>query len=260
MSIYNRGTGRNKTLTRGQNSPTVILNENFVDEKGTERASVYTLQFSRRPVDGQVPSTQFPTITFATVTWTIDGNQIQRIISVANGQSLTGGGAGCTVSVNDATYVNPAQPDPIPQYVVTVTLTPGSRGTAGNPPLYFPSNHTTFPSNTQHPQNGSAGRLHPFVAGPPFLPANDNIAYFPIPKTSGCNSVQVTVGADTAADELLSDVLIQQVDVTGNIVKSYNNNDYTGFVPIDPRADSIQITNLSTSIYTWYGIAFGIDG
>ena len=250
MTIYNKGAGRTKQLTRGQAQQTNILSETFTDERGEPRASIYTLQFSRRAVDGSVPHDQNPTVAYATVTWTIGGVQIQRKISIANGQTITGCGEGCVVAVMDDTDVLPV-PDPFPNYIVSVTLTPGSRGSSGNPPLYFPNDFTTFPSDTDNIGGGSAGKLG-FVGGPV-----DNKVVIGVPNNIGAVSVQVTVGS---SDGTATNVRIAQVDASDTNVKVFNNEDYVDFIPLDPRTVDIDITNMSTTTDCYWGIAFGIDG
>lgn len=251
MSIWSRGASGNKTLTRGNPGETRMLAEHFQDKDGEARAGVYTIQFSTRPVNGAVPASQNPTSTLATITWTIGGNQIRRQVSVANGQSITGVGAGCTVVVEDTTFVRPSFPDPIPDYVVTATLTPGSRGSSGNPPTYFPANHTTLPSGAQHPENPASGHLG--LAGG----INDTAALFEIPMDAGAISVQVTIGTD---NNDVANVTISQLNAAGSQLKTYNNSNYVGFVPLDPQAVAVQITNESTTVQPYFGLCFGIDG
>ena len=251
MSIWNKGAGRTQQLTRGSSQSTVMLSESFIDERHEPRASVYTLQFSRRAVDGSVPDDQNPTVTYATITWTIGGVQTQRMISVANGQSLTGCGEGCTVSVIDDTDVLPNVPDTAPNYIVSVTLTPGSRGNNGNPPSYFTNDFTPQPSGLEVFGGGSAGKLAVSGGG------GDNEVVIDVPKQAGVVSVQVTTGS---ADGSATDVRIAQTDALEKNIKVFNNQDFPDFVPVDPRAVQIAITNMSSTVECYWGICFGIDG
>src|SRR5208282_6596788 len=98
-----RGASGSKFLTRCNTAlaqATNILSESFLDSAGQSEAGVYTVQFQVVPVSGSVPDTGTggvdvnPTRTRATVNWAIGGNTVQRILSVSNGASLTGVGAG----------------------------------------------------------------------------------------------------------------------------------------------------------------------
>lgn len=249
MSIWSKGSGRSKQLTRGVATPSVILTENFQDADGQEKASVYTVQFSTRPVSGTVPVGQAPTLTKATITWTIGGIQIQRIISIANGAAITGVGAGCSVSCHDATVLLPGV-DPNPDYIVSVTLTPGSRGTSSNPPTDYPTSYLSNPSGTEV-LGFSSGELN-FVGS-----GGDTQAVIAVPQNAGVVSVQVTIGS---VDGTATQATIGLIDLNGVQLRKYSNQDYPGFVPIDPQTTSIVIANHSSSAQCFWGLAFGIDG
>lgn len=255
MSIWSKGAGRTQTLTRGSSSPSTMLSENFTDpETGEARAAVYTLQFAFMPVGNAngtvVPSTQNPTVCYATITWTIDGNQIKRQVSVANGQSIAGCGSACIVSVVDDTDVLPGG-DPVPNYNVTVTLTPGSRGSNQLGPTYFTNDYTQLPSGTIVIGGGSSGELDIDSAG------HDNVVNIDFPEGSGLTSVQVTLGTDDGSPV---NAVIRQLSHSGGIVKVYDDANYYSFVPLDPRTRGIRIENLSSTVKCWWGICFGVDG
>ena len=195
MSIWSKGAGRNQVLTRGNASPSTALSEHFTNPAtGEARAAVYTLQFAFSPIGNvngnSVPTTQNPTVCYATITWTIDGNRIQRMVSIANGQSIAGCGSAVVVSLVDDTDVLPGG-DPVPQYNVTVTLTPGSRGSNQLGPTWFPNDYEKLPSGTEVNGGGSSGLLD--VSG-----GGDNEVNIVFPEGSGLTSVQVTLGTWTA--------------------------------------------------------------
>jgi len=254
VSIWSKGTGRNQIMTRGNSAPTTVLSETFTDPETHEaRASVYTLQFSFQPIGNangaSPPPTQNPTVCYATITWMIDGNQIQRMVSVANGQSIAGCASACTVSLSDDTDVL-AGGDPVPQYNVTVTLTPGSRGSNQIGPTWFPNDYEQLPSGFQNTGGGASGVLQS-TAGGDF---EVNIVF---PEGSGLTSVQVTLGT---LDGSAVNAVIRQVSHSGANVKVYDDANYYSFVPLDPRTRGIKITNLSSSTQCYWGICFGVDG
>ncbi len=261
MSVWDSGAGRNKTLIRGVSNPSKIMSETFIEPNGESHAGSYTVQFSTRPVDGTVPDNQNPTVTYATITWAIGGQSIQRIVSVTNGQSVTGVGAGCVVEVMDDTDVLGSVPDPVPNYDVVCTLVPGTRGSSGNPPTYFPNTFIEQPSGggAATTMTGSAGKLTSNLGG-------NNQAVIDVPKNAGAISVQVTVGSAAIVTYPLPalDVKVAQVDASGINVKVYTNSDYPSFVPLDPRTTKIVITNNGTVASpegdAYWGICFGIDG
>jgi hypothetical protein len=230
------GGAKSVVLTRGQFQPVALGNYVFND------AGVYTIQFSTIPVGGPaVPSFVRPSITYAIVKWTVAGNDIQRIVSVANGVSLAGVGEGCTIQVFDATAIDPPpNPDPMPQYTVTATLTPGTRGSAVNPPTYFPS---VFDPNTKVASYGD-------------LLASSS-AVIPVPQNAGVISVQVTGVSGNPADPLLLNV-VQYNPVTN--LRAYSAAVYTGFIPLDPGATFVNINNEDAAHDALYGVAFGVDG
>ena len=272
VSIWSKGASANKTLTRGSSTPTQMLSETFLEngvapavpdasaDDGSVTASsgspqakagVYTVQFSTRPLNGIVPDTVNPTITYANITWAVGGNQIQRTVSVANGVSVTGVGSGCVVSVYDATTVAPG--DPIPQYEVVATLSPGSRGSSGNPPLYYPDSYLASPSATVG--IGASGTLADIGTG------GDNQVEVLVPPNAGAISVQVTTG--TLDGSTPNVIIYQEIGIGGTIKRLYNNSTYPGFVPLDPDATAVGIENLTTGAKganVFWGLAFGVDG
>lgn len=243
-----KGTSASKTMVRGNHSPTNVLNASFADDKGNPQAGVYTVQFTLQPSGSTAtePATQCA----ATITWTIDGVQVVRAITVSNGAAITGVGTGCVVQLVDQTNgITP--PDPNPTYDVGVTLTPGTRGTGSQPPTYYP------------PQE-SYGGLHGSGGGSANANIPANSQKITIPKGIGIVSANIFVYSInlTSQAPLTPNAEVDQLAPDGSVVASYNPLDYTGFVPINPAANAIQIVNRETNnltTMTW-SLVFGIDG
>lgn len=244
-----RGASGSKQLTRGSRAQSTILSETFfeMDDAGNSVsvASVYTLQFAIQATLVPFGSPdEPPTLTYAIITWSIGGNQITRKISISNGASITGVGAGCSVAVFDATGLAPAPvppltaDDPVPTYNVLVTLTPGSRGDSALPPVFYPI-----------PTSGTLGAN----VGP-----RPPSVIIPIPPNSGATSVSVT--ATNPAGEVVDCFVFQQANTSGLVVKQYRPDVYTGFVPLDPSATTIAILNGDAVNELAWSIVFGIDG
>ena len=244
-----RGASGTKQLKRGDGTISTILTESFLEANGSSVASVYTLQFAltSKPIPPGSPL-EPATRAYAIVTWSIGGNQIIRKISISNGATITGVGAGCSVQVYDATgqATNPplTGADPVPYYDVIVTLTPGSRGESSVPPVYYP-----IPSAGLLPINPGTGTVP--------------ISVTKIPVNAGATSVAVT-GFGAAAIPTEATVTQYCGDFaaggSGAVVKQYRVVDYPGFVPLDPTATEVLIDNPSTANTLNWSIVFGIDG
>jgi hypothetical protein len=237
-SVAERGSAKSIVLTRGQSTIASLGNQTW------EPAASYTVQFSI------IPSSQFPpqraghliapTICYAIVKWSVAGQDIQRVISVSNGASLVGVGEGCTIQVYDATNLTGSvSPDPVPTYTVTATVSPGTRGSQVNPPLFIPSTLDKFTGVD------CAGALG----------ATPSHATIPIPQNIGATSVQVTILEDSPA---AVGVICSQARILGNSVQ-WDPLVNTDFVPLDPSAINVVINNF-TAAQVNYFVVFGIDG
>ena len=93
------------------------------------KADVYTIQFEVSSVF-QVPG-QSGQITFADITWSVNGTNVKRSVSVCSGTSISGVGEAVLVRVYDGSppgsEVGIGAPDPA-SYTVTVNIAKGLRG------------------------------------------------------------------------------------------------------------------------------------
>lgn len=93
-------------------------------------ADSYTLQFGVIPP--RVAGVIAPHRPVASITWTVAGNQIERIITVGDGTSITGRGEGALVRVFDDLETGMVGTSGLP-YPVTIELTKGVRASLSRP-------------------------------------------------------------------------------------------------------------------------------
>jgi hypothetical protein len=178
----------------------------------------------------------------AVITWTTEGNPVQREVTVSNGMSVTGVGQGCRVIVTDNSFV---YADLLPaDYGVTVTVAPGNRATNEVGPTLIPDG-----------ANGPTGGL--FVVAPAGFVDVD------IPQGVGVNSINVTASADPPIVYSQADILAKQLRPAAGLhatkaLREYDPREY-GFVPLVPGAVTLRLQNYSGSIFN-FSVVLGIDG
>ncbi len=131
MNEQTGGFGITVPMVTGSNQPVSLINQQY----GLRKAQTFTIQFGINPaptLSTLVPPAITPTAgppapvnCQATLQWVENGNQVQRIITVGNGVSISGMGTGLQVTLQDipigADYVNGLA------YQVTGLLSPGLR-------------------------------------------------------------------------------------------------------------------------------------
>ena len=97
--IDRTGGAKSVVLIRGNGQVVALGNYNW------DESDVYTVQFATTPNNSpngaSLPAGTVPTITYAIVRWTIDGNDMVRVISVGNGVSLAQGALDAYGNYND---------------------------------------------------------------------------------------------------------------------------------------------------------------
>lgn len=196
-------------------------------------ADVFTVQFAlSAPVDGAFRA-------IATVTWTVEGNQIVRQLDVSNGASISAPAQSVKVIVNDVTPPEVGAPSG-ETYGVTISVTKGSRPYGAVPvtlKAVGPSGDTTvFSLGSGATQN------------------------FAIPEGAGVTSVEVTAGTDLVG--ITPDVFIQHANSIAafKVYKYGDQGSGTGFVAISPMATFVSLTNLNASHAVLVAVTWGIDG
>jgi len=200
-------------------------------------AGPYTVQFSITPDDVTLASVIECT---AEIEWTVDGNTVNRRVTVANGASVSGVAEGVRVVVHDVTTTGLANVE----YAVAITVAMGVRPASALPPIHTPS----------------------ILVSPVLLLAFTSFD-FPIPKNVGVTSVLVLVASDhpgIAAPPPIPEQSVQVRHIAPGIIPVLNNYDprSMNFVPIAPGANIVRVLNqfapLGPSV--WFTVFFGVDG
>lgn len=169
----------------------------------------------------------------AELTWSVEGNQIRRLISIADGTSIQGTGQNVSIKIRDVSP-NALAPE-IEEYTASVNVVRGTRGSTSNPPYYKP--------NPAYAVAGAGG--------------TQNVA---VPVNAGVLSVRATCGLYSAGVGPIPAmaVRISQIDNAGN-VQSITDALNDSWTPLGPGTVRILIENFfATQVAV--GIYFGIDG
>lgn len=201
------------------------------------QADVYTVEFSLLGNDAEPNPIQAE----ALITWSVEGNNVTRRVSIGNGVSVTGVGASCSVVMIDKT-IKQGPFNPVPngsEYRVSVQISAGSRASTSQPPTLV---------------QGSIIKLGPGVSTGGLV----------VPVDAGVISVYVTVSGFDAFDTPIAlkpaGTLVQQVK-SGVFAKCYDPMAVTGWVPVSPGTASIDVVNIFADMpQAWFSITFGIDG
>jgi hypothetical protein len=173
---------------------------------------------------------------YAMIQWSVNGVQINRVISVVNGMSISGVGESVKIFVVDATPVSSNQ-TPGLIYTVDITIAVGSRPSNTNPPYWAPVPYFA---------------LFIATAGP--------VITIPIPQNIGANSlfIQMVYLSGAGIPEPSQAVVVIQNQAGVNLA-TYNPSDYTDFVPLPPQAALIVFSNPGTGDAS-FNYMLGIDG
>ena len=197
----------------------------FADKPGD-----YVIQFD---FSGPVTSAQ------ADITWSVEGNQVTRSVTVVSGTRVAGCGQGVKVLVRDVTTPPIVGGNP---YNVTVLITPGVRSSTQQPPyLQRPGTDSIILTN-----------------GSPF-------ATIPIPQNVGAISYYIAYSAIVAG--VNTALTANQLRVTdGNspfgTFRQFSPVGLQTWVPLQPGGNNLQIDalNLAATTTIQLSIVWGIDG
>src|SRR3972149_4041104 len=132
-----KGWSKSGTMTSGDRSAKVSLQANF------RHTGNYTVQFKLFPKPGGAPlppSFFAPIQAEASIVLSVEGNSVERRLSLANGASLTGVAQGVRIVVSDVTETA-GPPILLGQaYFVGITVAPGVRGSDSTAPVLVRQN------------------------------------------------------------------------------------------------------------------------
>lgn len=216
--------------------PSVRMQVGFYDPRDERQrpAGLYSVQFN---VDtSKIADPKYKKVNpVATVRWSVEGNTIQRRLSVVNGTTVTGVCDAVEVVIVDETddVVGPVPPGTALDYDVTISVVPYPRPSSGSPPIL-------------------RGNVIPITvaggAGPVAVP---------VPDDAGVNSVMVLTAASVGAIPTVS----QQHGTLPDTFATWTPEGAGRFVPLLPQAGRISLDNLGAPATTVdFTVLFGIDG
>ena len=219
------------------------LQVNFLERDTNPNPSKnYTVQFSvgapMSLVTGLV-ALDVPVNPIAEIKWTVEGNDVRRVVSVVSGMSVTGVGEAIKVSVLDRSIqIAPGGITPVVpvSYDVDITCAPGSRASVTQPPTL----------TAQNP----ADLTFSFVSA---APGNIQVD---IPVDSGVISTFVTAFSD---GNILTDADVTVTQLNGGLINRMYSPVHAEWVPMVAGTRRLQLTNNSAHTVLW-SVTYGIDG
>jgi hypothetical protein len=232
---HSGGWSKSGDLEQGNPLKDLSLQCNF------PQAGFYTVQFGVQ-VD---PAILVPDIT-AEVTWSVEGNDVRRKISVANGVTISGTGQACRVVIRDETAgIVP----PGPLYAVFALVSPGTR----------PGSHIRPLLRTPWPVQTAA--IPAAILGDVAIIPPGGTANIDVPVNAGATSVDVEGILNGAhAPIVLTDLEVAQIASPPFPIKGYYPWIETGFVPLAPKTRTIFVSNASAVDTIVASVLWGIDG
>lgn len=118
-------------------------------------------------------------------------------------------------------------------YKVAVALSRGTRATTMQPPVLITTNSTGVPANS--------------------------ITLIPFPLAeAGVISALITVTSAVAAEAEKGNA--QFLDAAGNVIASYQPNEFSGWYPVPPGSVNLRFINGSTTDTLFFSLQWGIEG
>ena len=210
-----------------QQAKAVTWQANFPESK------YYTLQFGVEPPN-QPTAAGRVWATIATILWKVEGNSVQRMVSVNNGVSISGTGQAMTVLLNDVTP-DVGQPKGIP-YKIGIQVSPGTRPSQNQPAvlaLQSQADQSLAPASTET---------------------------YLIPQNAGVISVEVVATSFDGGTETVPALEVRFISAAATFKSFSINNNYSGFIPVPPGATDISISNTSATDTAFTTVSWGIDG
>lgn len=204
-------------------------------------SSMYTVQFriGNYTAGRRVSAT-------ADITWTVEGNQIHRTISITNGTSISGVGQSVSISAYDNGHPVPLLPPDQFEYDLTINVAPGTRSPIQQPPVLVP--WIQSPDTIWRP-------------GTLVLPGLSGQNIF-VPKDVGVISMFTT--ASTIPNPIVlteANITVAQVLVATRL-KQYDPR-VEEWVPVSPQVDIVRFENflpVAPANVVMFSLTYGIDG
>ena len=196
-----------------------------------KKLNTYTLQFTLNPLTN--PTNYIQAI--AEIIWSVKGNSLRRQISVTNGAAISGVGESVSVKVTDFSSNVTAS-----RYLVSCQITPGLRGSSGQPPTFEIDNALVRGASPL--QNIGA----------------TSTGTWQVPLDSGINSFFPSVAGNGFFLIPPEQISIRQ-SAGAAILKRTDGASLYKWIPLSPGCTNIVIANNNAFIVS-ANIAWGIEG
>lgn len=179
----------------------------------------------------------------ALIAWNVDGQPVQRLVSITNGTSVTGIADAVAVQIFDTTVVGgfPNYNSNVP-YIVTSSVAHGSRPSIQQPPsldLFDPATGLAFT-----------------------VTAGTNI-FVPLPENIGAVSTFICVAPAPIAGVFQNTPILNQGAQVGQgqggTLKLFDPQAYAKWVPLASGTDRLQLIN-NSAFDIVFSVQLGIDG
>jgi len=224
-------------LTAGDTLKTVSMQALF------DGAQNYTLEFFTSGLSYDANGN--PMFAKANITWTVEGNQIVRQITIADGTSITGTGQGVRVIISDATVDVLGAGIGTRSYIAGVTLSKGTRGSSKQPPTLA----YVAPAS-------AGGSINGLV-----VPAGTT-RKIDVPQGVGINSVMITSSnlvVDGAAELPRGGIIVQHIAGSSDVILRQYDPRFYDWVPVTPAMARLFLKNPSLDDQVM-SVVYGIDG
>lgn len=184
----------------------------------------------------------------ALISWRVEGQEVTRRISIADGTSVTGVGQAIRVTMYDATPPVFVSGTPKP-YVVSVQVAPGVRASTTQPPYLIPFKappYVPFDVVTNPAPGG----------GFTFAVAAGGTVDIDIPNNAGVNQVYVTAISTGAIADGTS--FAELTDGTTTL-KIWDTQANMGWIPSVAGASVLTLSNGGLTPIR-YSVTFGVEG
>lgn len=198
-----------------------------------------TTQFN---ISGNVPANAQ-----ADITSSVGGNEIRRVITVADGAAITTRGMNVRVVVRDFTdsSINTGN-----EYNVQIVSTLGVRANFKQPPFLVPLVYRVT----------AVGGVLAVYQGSILIPPTIE-SFVPLPNDAGINSVFISViSADPTVVFAASEISARSYTSAALIINQYSPIGNPDWVPITPNTAQIGILNSAAGANAVVSVFFGIDG
>ncbi len=248
----------NGQLTIGNTAQNVGFQADF------PRSGYYTIQFDvQLPPRSRVNTTEpgeiaarqlvFPR---AEIFWSVEGNQVRRLINLAKGVAISGAGQAVRVRMFDYSILNINTREP--NYTVSAQVVRGTRptGAGSKPPILEVAGTLSPGAGAIVDDRGIASTL--------IIPGNNTGSWY-VPNDAGVASfylgIESSVGG-VVPPYTNNDINVSQIPAfiagTPNLGSS-NYDSFNSWIPLSPSADLVQVTN-TTANAVIVTLHWGVEG